>query len=369
MTIRVAFPFVGDNIGGSHVSAALLMRQLPEQGFTPIAVVHGRGALSDWLSARGLLVMCMDLPFLSPGVGGLSAIVRLAAITPRLALFLRRNGIHLVHANDGRTTTTWIPACGFAGSKAIAHQRTRWSPSRLAHRTMRMANAIIAISNYVRDSMPADLKRRTAVIANPFDFDVPLREEGRVALEPLTGPSTPVVAFVGTLQHQKRPDIFLRAAALINRKRPDVRFLLIGRDGELRPEMRRLCTELGMSDVVKFIGFRSDALQLLAGCDLLLAPAVDEGQGRAVIEAMICRVPVVAVDSGGHSDVITSGATGLLVRPDDAEGLAAAALRVLDQPENGRSLANAAFAWAKSAFSPVIHAQAVAAEYRRLLST
>lgn len=368
MTIRVAFPFVGDSIGGSHVSAALLMRHLPEQGFAPIAVVHGRGALSDWLGARGLPVICTDLPFLLPGIGGVSAIVRLATIAPRLALFLRRNGMRLVHVNDGRTTTTWMPACRLAGSKAIAHQRTRWSPSRLAYRTMRMADVIIAISKYVLDSMPADLKRRTAVIANPFDLNVPVREEGRLALEPLIGSSAPVVAFIGTLQHQKRPDIFLRTAALINRQRPDVRFLLIGRDGELGAEMRRLCAELGMSDAVKFIGFRSDVLPLLAGCDVLLAPAVDEGQGRAVIEAMTCGVPVIAADSGGHSDIIKSGATGLLVQPDNAEELATAALHVLDQPENSHALANAASTWAKSAFSPMAHAQLVAAEYRRLLS-
>ena len=368
MSIRVAFPFVGDSIGGSHISASLLMRELPEYGFAPFALVHCRGVLSDWLDDRGLQVVCQKLPFLPPGRGGLPAIFQLAAITPRLALFLRQNNIRLIHTNDGRTAATWMPACRLAGAKAIAHQRTRWIPSRLANWTMRLADRSIPISNFVRNSMPLDVQERAAVVANPFDCDVPDREAGRSAVELLIGSSAPVVAFVGTLQSQKRPEIFLGAAARINRRRPDVRYLMVGRDGEIGAEMRRLCAEYGLSDVVTFSGFRSDALTLLAGSAVLLAPAVDEGQGRAVIEAMICGVPVVAADSGGHSEIIEAGTRGFLVKPDDAEGLATAALSILERPELSQAIARAASDWAKSTFSPTIHARAVADEYRRLLA-
>jgi glycosyltransferase involved in cell wall biosynthesis len=365
MSNRVAFLFVGDSIGGSHISASLLMRQLPEHGFAPFAFVHRHGMLSDWLNDRGLQVVCHDLPFLPPGSGGIPAILRLATITPRLALFLRQNDIRLAHTNDGRTAATWMPACRLAGTKAIAHQRTRWVPSRLANWTMRLADRIIPISNFVRNSMPLDVQERAAVVANPFDFDVPGREAGRSAVESLIGSAAPVVAFVGTLQSQKRPEIFLGAAARINRRRPDVRYLMVGRDGEVGAEMRRLCAEYGLSDVVTFAGFRSDVLTLLAGSAVLLAPAVDEGQGRAVIEAMICGVPVVAADSGGHSEIIKAGTTGFLVKPDDAEGLATAALSILERPELAKAIARAACDWVRSAFSPTVHARAVADEYRR----
>ena len=129
MTNRVGFPFVGDNVGGSHVSAALLMRDLPGQGFAPVALVHRRGLLSDWLEGRGLSVLYTNLPFLPPGTGGLSAVARLAAISPRLVRFLRQQRLNLLHTNDGRTALTWLPACRLAGVKTVAHQRTRWYPS------------------------------------------------------------------------------------------------------------------------------------------------------------------------------------------------------------------------------------------------
>ena len=58
----------------------------------------------------------------------------------------------------------------------------------------------------------------------------------------LVGGDAPVVAFIGTLQKQKRPDIFLRAAAIIHAQRPDIRFLLIGRDGDQGAAARVLCS-------------------------------------------------------------------------------------------------------------------------------
>lgn len=367
MTIKVAFPFVGDNIGGSHVSAALLMRHLPKHGFAATALVHRHGQLSAWLGERGLAVVETDLPDLTAGTGGVSAVVRLAAIAPSLAWFLRRNDFRLLHSNDGRTTSTWMPAARLAGIRGVAHQRTRWSISQLAYRTTRMADVLIAISDFVRDSMPAELRSRATLIANPFSFDAPLRQVGRKTLEELTGKTAPTVAFVGTLQAQKRPDIFLRAAALIHRVRADVRFVVIGREGELGGQMRQLRSELGLVDAVAFTGFRPDALELLAGCDLLLAPAVNEGQGRAVIEAMTCSVPVVAARSGGHPSIIQSGSTGLLVPPDDAPALAEAAIGLLDRPEMGVALARAALAWVRSTFSAEVHARNVASQYRTLL--
>src|SRR4051812_48614521 len=107
MSVRVAFPFAGDTIGGSHVSPALLMAELPRHGFSPIAIVHQDGPLLPWLRQRGLSCLRADLPCLSPSAAGMSAVLKIFMIAPRLALFLRRNDFTLVHANDGRMITSW----------------------------------------------------------------------------------------------------------------------------------------------------------------------------------------------------------------------------------------------------------------------
>jgi glycosyltransferase involved in cell wall biosynthesis len=369
MTVRVMFPFVGDTIGGSHISAALLMAELGAFGFASVAVVHRDGPLAPWLISRGIEVKRPELPMLPKGSAGASAILSLAAMAPRLAGFLRREEVSLVHANDGRMIATWMPAARLAGTVAIAHRRTVWSRSRLAHLALRLANRIIAISAFVRDSLPQDLQRRTVVIENPFKYDCPSRAAARrIVIELMNAEGDdPVIAFVGTLQEQKRPLIFLRAAQIIQRQRPDVRFLLIGREGGQGMQLRSLVEELGLSDRVVFTGFRNDVSSLLAGSDLLLAPAVREGHGRALVEAMFNNLPVVAAASGGHFEVVKPDETGILVPADEPQAFADAALKLLNHPAETQAMAAAAGNWARRKFSPAGHARAVASVYRDML--
>lgn len=367
MSIRVAFPFVGDTIGGSHVSAALLMAELPRHGFSPVAVVHQDGPLLAWLQRSGLECLRADLPCLSPGEAGIAAVLKIFLIAPRLALFLRRNGFALVHANDGRMITSWMPAGRFAGCKTIAHRRTRWSVSRLSDIAFSFAQKVIAISRYVESTLPQSIRAKSVIIANSFQSENVSRADARKRVVDLVGGGASVVAFIGTLQKQKRPDIFLRAAAIVHAERPDARFLLIGRDGEEGVSMRALCRELGLDHVVTFAGFRADAARYLAGCDLLLAPAVDEGHGRTLVEAMTAGIPVVAAASGGHLEIVELDRTGLLVAPDDPQAMAKEALSLLSDPARGQALANAARVWAADNFSIAAHAKAVADVYRNLL--
>ena len=367
MSIRVAFPFVGDTIGGSHVSAALLMAELPRHGFSPVAIVHQDGPLLSWLEKRGLYFVRADLPALPSGVAGISAVLRISLIAPRLALFLRRNRFALVHANDGRMITSWMPAARLAGCATVAHRRTRWSASRLSDIAFSFAQKVIAISRYVENTLPPPLRSKSIVISNPFERFDSSRSDGRKRVALLVGADNPVVAFIGTLQRQKRPDIFLRAAAVIHEQRPDLRFLLFGRDGDEGAAARTLCAELGLDGVVTFAGFRSDAEECLAGCGLLLAPAIEEGHGRTLVEAMNAGVPVAAAASGGHLDIVQPDRTGVLVTPDDPQALAHAALALLADPARTRALSEAARTWAHATFSIEAHAGAVAAVYRGLL--
>ncbi len=369
MTRRVMFPFVGDTIGGSHISAALLMGELGAFGFSPLAVVHRDGPLVSWLTSQGIEVKRADLPLLSGASARIATLARLGTMAPHLVRFLRREQISIVHANDGRMIATWMPATRIAGAAAVAHRRTVWSRSRLAHLALRLAHRIIAISAFVRDSLPGDLQRRSIVIENPFKDDCPSRAVARRTVLQLVnaGDDVPVIVFVGTLQEQKRPATFLQAAQIIHRQRPDVRFLLIGRDGDQSASVRLLVDELGLSHRLIFTGFRDDVAMLLAGSDLLLAPAVNEGHGRSLIEAMLSDVSVVASASGGHLEAIKQGETGVLVRADDTQAFADAALDILNHPAKSQSIAAAARQWARQKFSPAKHAAVVASVYCALL--
>ena len=106
------------------------------------------------------------------------------------------------------------------------------------------------------------------------------------------------------MTQQKRPNIFIHAAAQIASKSAEpVAFLMFGDDrGGQRAKSAQLAKKLGIADQVHFLGHKSPIEQWLAPMDLLLAPGVDDGFGRSLIEAMAAEVPVVAANSGGHPE-------------------------------------------------------------------
>ena len=155
-----------------------------------------------------------------------------------------------------------------------------------------------------------------------------------------------VVGFAGRLIPEKGADVFLRAASLVTGVVPEARFVVIG-DGRLRGELEALAGDLGLlEDRVRFLGFRGDAADLIAGLDILAVPSRSEGTPLVVGEAMAAGVPVVVSRVGGLPDQVTHRATGLVVDPEDPEGLATALVSLLLAPDEARQLGEAGRAYA-----------------------
>ena len=114
-----------------------------------------------------------------------------------------------------------------------------------------------------------------------------------------------------------------------NRDRPW--HLLVVGDGTARGQVESAFEALG-PDRVRFLGLKShqQVATLLGACDLFLWPAVAEPLGMAMLEAHAAGLPVVAGDSGGVSDIVRHGETGLLTPAGDAGAFAAAVRRLLE---------------------------------------
>jgi L-malate glycosyltransferase len=126
---------------------------------------------------------------------------------------------------------------------------------------------------------------------------------------------------------------FLRAAARLVQKLPNVEFLLVG-DGPLRASLEQLAQGLGLGGRVVFMGERRDIPAALAAMDVSVLPALsNESLPNVILESMAAGVPVVATRVGGSPELIDDGKTGLLVPPDDEASLVAALERLLRQPE------------------------------------
>jgi glycosyltransferase involved in cell wall biosynthesis len=136
---------------------------------------------------------------------------------------------------------------------------------------------------------------------------------------------------------------------------------------ELERELRARAEELGIQDRVCFMGFRYPPEPWLAACDVMLAPAVNEGFGRTVVEAMLVGTPVVAADSGAYPEIIDDMSTGLLVAPDQPAAFAEKVHTVLCNGALRQLLTAQAREAAMARFAAKVHVTEVMNLYDRLL--
>lgn len=157
-------------------------------------------------------------------------------------------------------------------------------------------------------------------------FDMPV---DRAAVRASLGldMDTPVVITVGEHIPRKNHETVLRAMALV----PDAVTLFCG-VGERQPELEALATELGISDRVRFLGFRRDVVELLAASDVFFFPSLQEGLPVSQMEAMAAGLPCVVSDVRGNRDLIRPGEGGTLRAPRDAAGFAEDISRLLSDP-------------------------------------
>jgi glycosyltransferase involved in cell wall biosynthesis len=190
-------------------------------------------------------------------------------------------------------------------------------------------DAAVAISEYVaRDSatyLPPTL--RPVVVYNILG--VPL--EGEDDDEPIRKPVGELwFATIGALTPLKGHDVFLKAAAIVSRERPEARFLIVGAN-QYAPEqgldyparLLALARRLRLDPVVRFLGQRRDVPRLLRQIDVVVqSNTAPEAFGRSVAEAMSAGLPVIASRGWSFSELIEDGRTGWLVTPGDVQALA-----------------------------------------------
>jgi glycosyltransferase involved in cell wall biosynthesis len=142
------------------------------------------------------------------------------------------------------------------------------------------------------------------------------------------GGSTVRVIMVANFVPVKGHMILVRSLQRLAHQR-SLECLMVGM-GETEPLIRRMVQQAGLSQVVRFLGARTDVPRLLQQSDVCVLPSYWEGFGNVVLEAMAVGTPIVATSVGGIPEMITNGDTGLLVPPSDPDALAEAIERLLD---------------------------------------
>jgi glycosyltransferase involved in cell wall biosynthesis len=309
-----------------------------------------------------------------PVVGRLRYLIdafRLLGAALRMARLLRRLEVDVIHTHIFSSMLIGR----VAGAIARVPVRVAMIPSPLQLEaalprnldllTYRLEHRLLAGCQHTNDlygrfRVPARYRRTVGYGVDPAGFDPAKADRHRLRRELGLGDDTVVVGqvswFYGALMPPVAPpgmsgrgikghEDLMAAARLVLDRRPDVRFLVVG-DGfgeaGMRhfEDIRRLARDLGIEDAVIFAGRRSDLVDVLASLDVSVQCSISENYG-GTIESLLMERPMVATAIGGMPEVVIDEETGLLVPVRQPEALAAAILRLVEDPELARRLGEA----------------------------
>lgn len=210
----------------------------------------------------------------------------------------------------------------------------RWTYGRLA--------ALTALTDASAEWLTRNTRaRRIAVIPNAVPWPFP-------AGEPLVQPQSflsadrRVLLAVGRLNRQKGFDLLLPAFAALAARFPDWDLVILG-EGSERPALERLVRELGLEHRALLPGRAGNVADWYLRADLYVMSSRFEGFPNTLAEAMAHGVPVVSFDcETGPSDIIRHEVDGLLVPPEDVEGLSSALSRLMSDDVLRQKLASRA---------------------------
>jgi len=274
---------------------------------------------------------------------------------------------HLVHAHwwfPGGLVGSWVAGLGGLPLVTTMHgtdvrlARARRFARPLFRRVLQQSSAVTTVSRWlaaeVQDMVPS---------ARPLVAPMPV---STTLFHPGDARASDRLLFVGRMNAQKGVALLLDAVA---RMRHRVQVDLVG-DGPDRVALRAQGDSLGIADRLHWHGAQPQPAlpAFYQRASALVVPSIGEGLGLVAVEAQLCQAPVVAFDSGGITDTIAHGETGLLVPPGDVDALAATLDRLWDDPELRLALGRAGRMAALGAFAPESAARRYATLYRSLVA-
>lgn len=158
----------------------------------------------------------------------------------------------------------------------------------------------------------------------------------RIRRDLAIGDTTPLIGWVGRLDSKKRVEDFIEAAAIVHAQRPAAQFVVIGGPDAFMPEyadrLKALATARHLDNHLRFLGDRKDVPALLAGLDIFVWLSRGEGMPHVISEAGAAGLAIIATPDNGAQQQIEDGVSGLFVPHENPNAVAAAMVRLIDQP-------------------------------------
>ena len=323
-------------MGGRERQLALLLPELKRLGFDPyVATLRHRGPHFEALERQGLKMQFV----------GMRSRTDLRGVARGYRLWRLRPDVVFTSSVDAQVIGQLVAARAGASHFTVEHGGAGL-PRALHRRLLVRAVApridrVVAVSATQLDELRRLGYRpeRTTVIPNGISPPAPVRPREAVRAELELAEDDVLALLVATLRPEKRADAFVDAVRRANAREPRLRGVVAGGGPELA-RVRSLAAE--EPDVLRVLGERNDAADLIAAADLVCLTSSFEGLPMTVLEAMALSRPVVATRVGGIPDAVTDGRTGRLVSPTDTEAFADALVALARAPALRRTMGEAA---------------------------
>lgn len=337
--------------GGAETIFVDLAINLPQDQYRSVVVIRNKGWLYEELCRRGAQPILLD----AKGSFNWRYLKSLVALIHREKIDLIQS--HLLGSNvycalAGLITRTPVIAT-FHGAVDIGeNERLQW----LKFAAIKLGiSSIVAVSASLRENI---IKRtslrhsKITVIHNGIETKSFSRPHSDAIRKKMAWSDDDIIiGSLGNIRIAKAYDVLLHTAALLKNHKPTFRFVIAGQGkGRLYDELLKLKQELGLDDVVNFIGFSDEPADFLSNLNIFLLSSSSEGFSIATIQAMAVGLPVVATRSGGPEEFITHEINGWLVDPDNPQCIAEAMKKLSSNDKLRRKIAMAGQQQVNNAF-------------------
>ncbi len=347
-------------IGGSDIALLRTVACLDRDKYCPIVALPSRGQTASLFEKEG--VECHIVPMMQlrtiPSISyHLSYLWHYWPTIKRLARLIESLQVDLVHSNS-----LYCLYGGWAARRAkvphIWHIReippaVPLARPALAKMVLMLSTRVISMTSACTEGLFGRWDVSEKLACMPAGLDLSQWQAGtsgsKIRSELGIAPETPIVGFVARLDPWKGLDVFIKAAAIIHEKFPEVQFLIVGGAPAgfeaYAEQMQQLAQQLGVADSMIFLGWHyslESIPQVMAAMNIMSHTSIrPEPFGLVLIEAMAMGRPVVASKAGGPLSIVLDGQTGYLTPPNDAEAHAQALSRLLSDPQLAQDMGQA----------------------------
>ncbi|MFH1359466.1 MAG: glycosyltransferase family 4 protein [Candidatus Omnitrophota bacterium] len=354
--IKILFVSHSARLYGAEQSLLLFLTHMDRERFEPVVVIPEDGLLADRLCALKIKYYKIRCPWWISGRRGIFLFILKLIYNFLMEIYvtLRLTKVIYTEKPDLVYTNTMVILSGALAARLtrkphVWHLREivignqNWQsflPKKYLFSTITKLSKIVLIVSYaVKEQFSSDgPEGKLNVVGDavePMQNEFPASDDQDLGLRD----DDWLIAFVGSLQKLKAPDIAIKAFCDVKKKCPKTKLLIFG-TGEYayKEYLQKLVNDCLLDQDVLFLGFRSDIHNILKNCKISLLCSTMEAFPRAVIESMSAGLPVIGTNVGGIKEIIQDGVTGFLVPVNDPKSVAEKIIELYGNEELSRCM-------------------------------